>query len=230
MIHLPDPNKYNDPIRYFRDCHALIVTLINQLDQLTLDAEKTGIKKSIAEDRGWRDLLDFFVNTAPIHELDEEAALFPLIFEKIPHMGFQQNSSPIHFIHAQHEIMQSHSIDLLKIWKQTLAKTELTDDEANRFILGAKELAAIYREHVRRENEIIYTTANDELLSPDERERIIEKIRELHGREVISGVFDYDSPVFSDSAFTPIFVAGGDSEDAISQEEFEVEDENDEEE
>src|SRR5207302_3312007 len=102
--------------------------------------ERKGVKKSIKEDRGWRDLLDFFVNTAPIHEMDEEEALFPIIFEKVPHVGFQQRSSPIRFIEEQHTVMQQHSIDLLKIWRQTIAKDEITDEEANRFILGAKEL------------------------------------------------------------------------------------------
>jgi len=225
LIHLPDPNKYNDPIRYFRECHALIITLINQLEQLTQEAEKKGVKQSIKEDRGWRDILDFLVNVAPIHEMDEEEALFPLIFEKVPHVGFQQPSSPIRFIEEQHTAMQQHSIELLKIWRQTIAKDEISDDEANKFILGAKELAAIYREHIRRENEIIYTTANDELLSPQERQNIIEKIREMHGKEVISGMFDYEAPVFSDPSYKPTYVAGADNEDAVSDEEFEVEDE-----
>src|SRR5947209_16038008 len=116
MTHLPDPNTYNDPIRYFRDCHALVITMINQMEDLTKSAETKGVKASIKEDRGWRDILDFLVHVAPQHEMDEEQALFPLIFHKIPHLGFQQQSSPIRFIEQQHELMQQHSISLLKMW------------------------------------------------------------------------------------------------------------------
>jgi len=230
LTHLPDPNKYSDPIRYFRDSHALIITLINQLDDLIKSAEQKGIKKSIIEDKAWREILEFLVNVAPIHEQDEEMALFPLVFKKVPHVGFQMANSPIRFIHEQHEVMQMHSIELLQIWKQTLIKNELTDEEANRFILGAKQLAAIYREHVRTENEIIYTTANDELLSPQERESIMNTIREHHGAEVITPYFDYEAPVISNPAYSPKVVVGDDENDAISGEELEVEEEGDEEE
>jgi hemerythrin-like domain-containing protein len=229
MPSLPDPNKYNDPIRYFRDSHALIISLINQLEDLIKNAEAKGIKKSIKEDKGWTDILEFLVNVAPIHEQDEEEALFPLIFEKIPHVGFQQASSPIRFIHEQHDAMQMHSLDLLRIWKQTLAKNELSDDDANQFILGAKELAAIYREHVRRENEIIYTTANDELLSPQDRVNILAIIREHHAKEVIMPYFDYEAPVITDPFYKPVIVAGDENEDAVSQQELEVEGEEEEE-
>ncbi|MFI5264915.1 MAG: hemerythrin domain-containing protein, partial [Candidatus Kapaibacterium sp.] len=229
MPHLPDPNKYSDPIRYFRDSHALIITLINQLEDLIKNAEAKGIKKSIVEDNGWHEILEFLVDVAPIHEQDEEMALFPIIFEKVPHVGFQLDSSPVRFIHEQHDAMQMQSIELLKIWKQTLAKNELTDDEASRFMLGAKELAAIYREHVRRENEIIYTAANDELLSPQEREAIMNIIREHHGAEVITPYFEYEAPVISNPAYSPTIVAGNEeNEDAISQEELEVEEDEEE--
>jgi hemerythrin-like domain-containing protein len=224
MPSLPDPNKYNDPIKYFRDCHALIAIQLNNLEQLTIDAERKGIKKSIKEDKAWRELFEFLVNVAPIHEQDEELALFPIVLQKIPHVGFQQVTSPMRFIHEQHEMMEKHSIELLRIWRQTLAKNELSDDDANRFILGAKELAAIYREHVRRENEVIYTVANDELLSPTERQEILEVIRELHSKEVMTAYFDYEAPVFSDASYKPVIVAIDENDDAISEEGFDVED------
>jgi hemerythrin-like domain-containing protein len=225
LTRLPDPNIYNDPIRFFRDCHALIVQVINQLELLISDAEKKGIRFSIQEDKGWRDILDFLVNVAPVHEADEEEALFPVISEKIPHVGFQSNSSPIRFIQDQHEVMQAHATDLLRFWQQTLVKNEITDTEVNQFILGAKELAAIFREHIRRENEVIYTAANDELLSPEERQQIMETIREHHSKEVISGYFEYEAPVFSDPAFNPIYVAGDRHDDAIADEELEEDEE-----
>src|SRR5689334_18950687 len=103
MPRLPDPNKYADPIRFFRDCHALVVTQINLLEQLAKDAESKGVIKSLRDDKRWAELLDFFVNTAPLHEMDEELALFPVVFEKTPHFGFQSPDSAKRFIEEQHE-------------------------------------------------------------------------------------------------------------------------------
>jgi len=227
MPQLPDPNKYDDPIRFFRDCHALIITLINRLEKLAQEAESKGVKKSIKEDKDWGEILDFLVNDAPLHEQDEEEALFPIVLEKVPHIGFQQENSPMRFIQEQHQVMQLRSIDLLRIWKQTLAKNEISDEDAGKFILGVKELVGIYREHVRRENEIIYTTANDELLSPQEREEILGKIRELHGKQVISDYLPFDEPTFSLSGYAPVIVSG-ENEDAVSEQTVELEDDDEE--
>ncbi|MEI8133739.1 MAG: hemerythrin domain-containing protein [bacterium] len=216
MIRLPDPNTYEDPIRYFRDSHALIILQINRLEKLVTQAETGDPIQSIQTDSGWVELLEFLVKVAPIHEKDEELALFPLVFKKLPHVGFQESGTPIRFIHEQHEIMQAHSIELLGFWKKMLEQGSMTQDEVSRFILGAKELVAIYREHIRRENEIIYVTANDELLTPFERAAIMKEIREHHSKQIITSVFDFEAPVFSDTSYKPVYVTE-ESEDAISE-------------
>lgn len=223
MLHLPDPDKYNDPIKFFRDCHALIVTQVNLLEQLSLDAESKGVIKSLKDDKRWADLLDFFVNTAPLHEIDEEMALFPIVFEKIPHFGFQSPDSAKQFIEGQHEVMQFKSIALLRFWKQSLAKTELTSDESTTFIQTAKELVALYREHIRRENEIIYTVANDELLSPQERQQIIKMVRENRSEVVQTPYMDFDEPTFTLKGYKPIIVSQEDA-DAVSDSKISLED------
>ena len=51
MPRLPDPDKYHDPIKFFRDCHALIVTQVNLLDQLAKEAESKGVIKSLKDDK-----------------------------------------------------------------------------------------------------------------------------------------------------------------------------------
>ena len=223
MPSLPDPNKYNDPIRYFRDCHALITTQINLLDKLIHDSEANGVIKNIRENKQWGELLDFLVNVVPRHEIDEEVSLFPVVMEKIPRIGFQQSGSPFRFIHEQHEMMLQRSGELLRIWRQTLIKNELTDDEATKFISGAKELLEIIREHIRKENEIIYTTANDEFLSPAERQQILEEIRENHNKEVQTSFLAFDEPTYTLKGYAPVIVSGEDS-DVVSDSTIEADD------
>jgi hemerythrin-like domain-containing protein len=234
LPHLPDPNKYNDPIKFFRDCHALIVTQVNLLEQLTLEAEAKGVIKSLRDDKRWGELLDFFVNTAPLHEMDEELALFPVVFEKSPHFGFQSPGSAARFMQDQHESMQYKSIALLKFWQTTMGKDQLTSDESTQFIHTAKELVELYREHVRRENEIIYTVANDDLLTPQDRLDIIEKVRENRSEIVQTAYLDFEEPTYTLKGYNPVIVAG-ESDDAVSgqtlesddEEEYEEEEEND---
>ncbi len=215
MPHLPDPNKYNDPIKFFRDSHALITTQINLLEKLAQTAEASGNMKSVREDTRWAELLDFLINSAPRHEMDEELALFPIVLEKIPHVGFQHGETPIRFIHEQHEIIQRRTNDLIIFWKKTLDKPEISDAEAAQFIAGAKELVAIFRDHMRHENELIYTTANDDLLSPVDRQKILEMIRENNSKEVMSDFLEYDQPTYSLTGYKPVIVTGN-SEDAVS--------------
>ena len=224
MPQLPDPNKYNDPIKYFRDCHALITTQINLLEKLWQSAEANGVIKSIKEDKEWGELLDFLVNVAPRHEIDEENSLFPLVLEKLPRIGFQQNTTPMRFIHEQHEVMLIRSTELLRLWRQTLEKNELTDDEATQFLSGAKELTGILREHIRRENEVIYTTANDELLSPADRQQILEGVRENHNKAVQTAYLGFDEPTYTLKGYSPVMISG-DREDAVSDSSIESDDE-----
>ena len=223
MSRLPDPDKYSDPIKFFRDCHAFIVTQVNLLEQLAMEAESKGVIKSLKDDRRWAELLDFFVDTAPLHEMDEEIALFPVVFAKTPHFGFQSPGSAKEFIEDQHEIMQYKSIALLRFWKESLAKDELSSDESTMFIHTAKELVELYREHIRKENEIIYTIANDELLSPQERQDIIEKVRENRSEVVQTPYLDFEEPIFTLKGYSPVIVSG-DSEDAVSGSTIESED------
>ncbi len=228
MQRLPDPNKYNDPIKFFRDCHALIITLVNLLEQLANDAEAKGVIKSLKDDKRWGELLDFFVNVAPLHEMDEELSLFPVVFAKTPHFGFQSPGSAKQFIEEQHEVMQYKSIALLKFWQTALGKDELSSDESTTFIHTAKELVELYREHIRKENEIIYTAANDDLLSPQERQDIIEKVRENRSEVVQTPYLDFEEPMYTLRGYNPVIVAGEES-DAVSESEIESDDEQDEE-
>ncbi|MFI5263288.1 MAG: hemerythrin domain-containing protein [Candidatus Kapaibacterium sp.] len=227
MPKLPDPDKYNDPIKFFRDCHALIITQVNLLEQLVLDAESKGVIWSLKKDSRWADLLDFFVNTAPLHEMDEEVALFPVVVEKIPHFGFQSPDSAKRFIEDQHEMLQYKSGALLRFWKESLGKNELSSDESTTFVRNAKELISLYREHVRKENEIIYTLANDELLSPQERQDVIEKIRENRSEVVQTAYLDFEEPTYTLKGYKPIIVSGG-GEDAVSESTLESENEEEE--
>lgn len=195
MIRLPDPQQYDDPIRYFRDCHGVVGSVVDRFEKLLASARENGVAKSFASNPSWEELLQFFVHAAPIHERDEERALFPIVLEKVPHLGFQSKGSPSRFIHDEHEAMQQRSKALLSLWKAYLAQKSLTPEDEAKFLETAQELIALYREHIARENTIIYTTANDNLLSPVERIAIVLLVREQHSEKSVMPVLGFqDNP------------------------------------
>jgi len=195
MIRLPDPEKYEDPIRYFRDCHGVVGAVVDEFEQLIKSAKEMGVAKSFAATNRWKELLDFFVHAAPIHERDEERALFPLVLEKVPHLGFQSKGSPSRFIHDQHEGMQERSKALLTLWKACMEQHTLSPADETSFLEVGAELVSLYREQIAMDNGIIYTTANDNLLSPVERIAVMLLVREQHSEKTVTTVLGFtDSP------------------------------------
>jgi hemerythrin-like domain-containing protein len=199
MIRLPDPEKYEDPIRYFRDSHGVVGSVVDRFEKLLNGARVDGISKSFASTEEWSELLQFFVHAAPIHERDEEKALFPLVIEKVPHLGFQAKGSPTRFIHDQHEAMQERSKALLALWKAALSQKTLTPEDEQNFVRTGTELVALYREHISLENGIIYTTANDNLLSPVERIAIMMLVREQHSEKTVMPVLGFSDSPYEDA-------------------------------
>ncbi len=222
MIRLPDPNDYEDPIRYFRDCHGVVGSVVDRFEKLLALAREQGVAKAFASNEGWEELLNFFVHAAPIHERDEERALFPLVLEKVPHLGFQSKGSPSRFIHDEHEGMQQRSKALLALWKAALAQKTLNAEDEARFLETAAELIAVYREHIVRENAIIYTTANDELLSPVERIAVMMLVREHHSEKTVMPVLGFQDNPYTESE------SEESGAEAVSEDELELSDEEDE--
>ena len=61
------------------------------------------------------------------------------------------------------------------------------------------ELLAVYKQHVAKENEIIYKLANEELLTPDERQEVMEGIVALNSPQSSTAILDYDQSNYSDA-------------------------------
>jgi hemerythrin-like domain-containing protein len=200
MIQLPNPDDYEDPIRYFRDCHKLIVGIVDRFEKLVTQAQEKGVAVMFAESGEWEEILNFFVAVAPMHELEEERTLFPIILEKVHHIGFQSPLSPSRFIHEQHDVMQERSKALIALWRGYMLQKELNATDEARFLEVAIELIRLYREHVGVENSIIYSAANDELLTPAERIGILLALQGQHGNQTVTQVISFDDQPYTDNS------------------------------
>ena len=220
-MNLPDPAKYDDPIKFLRATHGIVLKNSDELDRLATDAEQNGVFKSFATHPEWNDLLLFYSKAAPQHEKAEEAYLFPALERKLPRMGFQNADSPIRFLIEGHDVMTNRMIPLVKAWTQfkrkdrdgaSLAESAQrhTAEDAE-FVAVAHELAAMYRDHVKTEEEKIYSLA-DKLLGDAEREEILDGIRSDYDNQAVSSAVYFDRPQFSNPQYNIVYRAPSDDE------------------
>jgi hemerythrin-like domain-containing protein len=194
---LPDPSSYSDPIRYFRDSHGAITAAVDALAKVVEEAEKVGIKNYFTSHPEVRELIYFFTHLAHIHERDEERHFFPVLRGKVSTMGFQRPDTTPAFLVKEHEELNHKARIIAKAWSEFLASGSSDIQNEQLALQSAKDLVALYREHIADENNLIYKIANDDLLTPAERIVIMAAIQDEHDEEIVTPIFDFDSPDYS---------------------------------
>ena len=232
---LPDPKNYQNAVQFFHDMHKIVLHNAAELERLLADAEKNGVFRSFAANIEWEELFSFFTEIAPQHERDEERILFPALMPKIPRVGFQPPTAPIHFLVEGHEVMQAKTMRLLEDWQsfRHIDRTsDLTDahekhqQEDAAFVAAGRELVALYREHVALEEERIYSLA-EKVLNGAEKLALMDALRDEHDEETTTSMLTFDAPQFSDphlrSEYETTDVRSDDTIDAEYEDEDEEE-------
>lgn len=221
MKSVPEIEAFQDPIQYLRAMHVAILDRIAALEKLVEAAQNTAPN---FEDPLWPELLHFFRRVLPIHERDEEESLFPVLMSKLPHIGFQPRNSPSDFILSGHEIMNQHAESLVVLWHLFMDKGMVVYSgvSGKPFFETATELVKLVREHIELESREVYANAND-LLSPDERNRIMETIKKRHQSSVEMPTPLYDTPTLS----MPVSYSIEEPVDAVSEDELSIEGDDD---
>jgi hemerythrin-like domain-containing protein len=221
MRHLPDPEKYQDPIRYFRDSHGVINEALVAFEQLLKEVAAGGLEKSFTQKEDlWSDVLQFFRRSGPRHEREEEETLFPVMSDKLPSIGFRSANDPSKFLSSEHFEMRRLTRNLTDIWNQFKTSNAANLEQAANFQRIGAELLSVYKQHIAKENEIIYKLANEELLSPDEREEVMKGIVALNSPQSSTAILDYDQSDYSDVTKSDI---GTSITDAVSEDEVDSE-------
>jgi hypothetical protein len=233
-MNLPDPQKYQDGVLYFHDAHKIILHECAELESLLADADSRGVFQSFASRPEWSEIFDFFQKAAPRHEREEDEFLFPAIASHVPRVGFQQPDSTIRFLIEGHEALQRSMDVLIHDWEVFLntprdaaslgATHVIHAAEDARFVATGRELIRLYREHIATEETRVYVPA-DKLLSGDEKLQLIELIQASYGEEVVTSVYDFDEPRFSDPAYNIVYSPT----EAVGDEMLEPEEEEDDE-
>ncbi len=218
MTRIPNVDAFEDPIQFLRAMHAAILDRVAELESLVQLARTS---EPNFEDPVWPELLHFFRRVLPVHEQDEERSLFPILMKKMPHFGFQPRNSPSDFILTSHDVMNQHAESLVVLWHLYMDKGRevYAGVSTKPFYDTATELAKIIRDHIEIENREVYANAND-LLTPNERNRIMETIRQRHRSSVEMPTPVYDEP----TATIPVNYSMEEPTDAVSESELPLED------
>lgn len=204
MRHLPEPEKYQDPIRYFRDSHGVINEALVTLERLLDEVASTGLDKSLKDNAAaWDETLQFFHRSAPRHEKEEEETLFPVMSQKLPSIGFRAPEDPSKFLAAEHFEMRRLTRNLNDISNQARKSGAANLEQSAEFQRVGAQLLTVYKQHIAKENEIIYKLANEELLTPEERETVMEGIVALNSPQSMTSMLEYEQSEFSDESKSP---------------------------
>jgi hemerythrin-like domain-containing protein len=216
--HLPDPRKYQDPIRYFRDSHGVINERLVEFERLLTEVAAIGVEKAFTQsEEAWNETLQFFRRSATRHEHEEEKTLFPVLSDKLPSIGFRSANDPSKFLSSEHFEMKRLTRYLNDVLNQFKASPAINVEQAADFQRIGAELLSVYKQHIAKENEIIYKLANEELLNPDEREEVMRGIVALNSPQSSTGILNYDQSDYSDTSKSAI---NSTRTDAVSEDEF----------
>ena len=215
IVNLPDPKDYTDGVLFFHDVHKIVLHNCAELNNLLDDANAHGVFQSFASHPEWESLFHFFTVDAVRHERDETDFLFPALQARVPHMGFQQPDSPIRFLIEGHDILSKKMETLVHDWEafrsKSLDETALASAHAVHaaedaaFIANGHELVKLYREHVKLEEERVYSVA-DKVLSGSEKLELADRLRDVYDNEAITSFFNFDEPQFTDTHYNAQFI------------------------
>jgi hemerythrin-like domain-containing protein len=190
---LPDPNEYEDPVQFLRAAHVVVTKELNLLSRLLDDAESQGLDHSFRLSSEWMEIFHFFTVSVIQHEDDEEQALFPIVRERVPNLGFQLPDAPIHFLTKGHKLLEQRVADLVQVWKEFQSGRAV---DSQSFVASGRELISLYKDHISTEEQAVYKVAN-EVLTPHERLDIMEIIRRNHSHSMGMDAPQFERPSVS---------------------------------
>jgi len=156
-------HSFSDPTALLSDCHRRIEMFLGSFVQvakllhepLTTDA-RTALESA----------LRYFREAAPKHTADEEQSLFPRLRE-IHDPNLRAAITTLDALELEHRHADSLHAKVDLLGRRCLEQGQLSASEAARFAEAVAELAAIYREHIRIEDDIVFPAAGRSLSQAD---------------------------------------------------------------
>jgi iron-sulfur cluster repair protein YtfE (RIC family) len=160
-------HSFAEPTGLLSDCHRRIEMFLGTLVRVSeftahpLDADARAALAAA---------LKYFREAAPKHTADEEESLFP----RLRQMRNAEVDATIHTLDPlEHEHRRADLLhaEVDQLGRQWLEAGTLAPADAQRFRSDVSELASIYKEHIRIEDDVVFPLAG-RMLSPSDKAAI----------------------------------------------------------
>ena len=148
-------HSFSDPTALLSDCHRKIEMFLGSLERVAplLDKPLQEDARSTLESA-----LRYFREAAPKHTADEEESLFPRM-RKLPDPDTKSALSKLDALEDDHRRAESLHAEVEALGQRCLQQGHISATEAERFRQAVAELAAIYKEHIRIEDDLVFPIA-----------------------------------------------------------------------
>ena len=155
--------------------HRIIERVLAVVETL---AERPGMGSKEA----WEKAIDFIRNFADkCHHLKEEQLLFPALEEH----GIPRDGGPVGMMLAEHEEGRA----LVRAMAESLARAGVDPKVEAALKQNARAYLRLLREHIQKEDEILFKIAED-VLPPEEQKRLAQEFEQHEAEEIGAGVHE----------------------------------------
>ena len=148
-------HSFSDPTGLLSDCHRRIEMFLGSLQHVAevIDLPLTDDARAALESA-----LRYFRESAPKHTADEEESLFPRL-RQLHDPEIETALATLGALEADHRKANTLHAEIDTLGIRCLDQQCLPAKEADRFRLAVSDLASIYGEHIRVEDELVFPTA-----------------------------------------------------------------------
>jgi hemerythrin-like domain-containing protein len=164
-------HSFSEPTGLLSDCHRRIEMFLKSLQEVAilLDQPLSADARAAMEAS-----LRYFRDAAPKHTADEEESLFPRL-RKVNHPDVDAAIKTLDPLEREHQRADALHREVDRLGTKCLSGSTLSQGEVQRFRLSVAELASIYTEHIRIEDEVVFPVAG-RLLTASDKNAIAEEM------------------------------------------------------
>jgi hemerythrin-like domain-containing protein len=160
-------HDFGNPIGLLSDCHRRIEMFLGSLEAVAAVIDRPLSEEAV---RALTTALQYFREAAPKHTADEEESLFPRL-RLASRTEVESALEQVEQLEKDHRWATSLHADVDRLGQRYLSNAELSLDEVEQFRAAVGQLALMYRQHIRVEDNAIFPLAS-RLLSQDDRDTI----------------------------------------------------------
>jgi len=156
-------HSFSDPTGFLSDCHRRIEMFLGSLQNVAevIDRPLAAETRAALESA-----LRYFREAAPKHTADEEESLFPRL-RHIQHPDIEKAITTLEALKNDHRKADALHAEVDALGIRCLDQQYLSSREAGQFRKAVGELASIYGEHIRIEDELVFPAAKRALSVTD---------------------------------------------------------------